>query len=1697
MNETLTLTKIHNSINRADRDVVQWKYVPGQSLAEIHATMPTGVTFAVSLNGIVVPEERLIEVFPCAGDCILFVPIIGGADGKQIGRIIGMIVVVAVAMYLTGPLGAGFMQGALGASATGSAFASGLIAGGLMVAGGLLVNAVLPPPKPSTPALGNNFNNSNAYSWSPQSLQQQGVPVPRWYGTNKLYGNIIGGYIESDGDKQYINALIDLGIGPFSKIAHADMMVNDQPVANFSMVETPVRYGWLNQDAIPNFKTTIVEHALSQKVTVVNSPYTYTPAGTAFDGLEVEVTFPQGLYKINQQTGAFESQSVDLKVEITNGTDSHILTSESNNVTYQDIKRWSLGKWIDIQSFATNPNVIVGKAWVETTAGDTDYSYYYDGGGIGDAAGYIPYHIEGDVDATTGLTWHYFGNKDSVTYSPESVPWSSGQTLYSTVVSSSQKVVRRIWRVFGLAHGTWNVKVTRITADNSLSTISNDLYLSAVREMVMTPFQYSRHALVGIRSLATDTLSGSLRFSVIADCLVVRIWNGSAWVINFSNNPAWVLFDVLTQPVYSGSGTEADPYVVIRYDGINPSRLDVVKFKEWADYCDELVPSGVGVETEKRITFNGGFDAETNLWDAAMTVCQIGGAILVWNGVKLTLAIDKPSDPVQLFSVGNTGVDSFTETFVSMEDRAAEIEVDFTNSANDYKRDKVTITNANIKTISSKVGLQMVGVTKVSEAWRIAKKRLLYNELITRNVSWKADIDAIACTVGDVVLLQSDVPQWGLGGRIVSATTTSVVLDQIVTIAAATSYSILIRLGSDTIVERTISNAPGTTNTLTVTSAFETVPSPYDVYTFGISNQESKPFRISSIQKSGDLEATISAVEYNVNIYNDEGDPVIPVPNYSQLKTWPTFSGLVLTEGVEKLAGGGVSNVVNVDYDNISDASTWPKVELLVSEAGAAFVSKGVFIINELAYFTVSQGLSYRVVVRAINSIGEFQPVSSGISGVITTTGQDTVPSDIASFTATFVGNLFKLVWTPNTEYDLDYYEIRSGSSWGTGVTLQAEWSGNSYEYRPTASGAVAFWIKAFDTSGNESATAATASATAPTADVPTAIVPISQLLEIDLDITFDMSRQDTQYVEIHAASTNDRNSASWIGTAKEKRWKHRDLNNATIRYYWVRIVNVFGETGAWYPSGINAGVQGSTMSNPTAMLQLLNADVTSDSANAYLAGETSLINILDTRNMLFELGVVGPGIAATYTEAIAQASSEMNKNKTLLTTLNGMVSGLLAPAAYDAGTAYVVGNLVTGSDTLIYQCILASTGDSPPNATYWQSISDFATLISDIQTNLDAATATWTSTASTLTADIAALAGSPSGRVTIAETNITQNSTDITLQGTSITGPLAFVAGAVVESGVQIESVTDVLPLEIEVSKTRINMDTANSAITLQAGRISGAEGRLSSAEIAIDGANAAINLRATSADLSGQVDILSDLIGLKLNATGTVGPGIAISWTDGSHTRSNITLLTDTLAIAKPDGTGSKNVFSVGTVGGVSSVGINGNLIVDETITATTIGANQIITDSANIADAVITSAHIQDLTVDSLQIANNAVTVAIDATLSDFTNTSVLQQWYTVSLVVDSNTVNKPHYFSFYAQCDTSQAFITIYFRNNTNTANDKAILVPMITSYGNFNALIATGGYTPTTEGTHNIIIFGSPLSTAHFTNGNFFIQVAKK
>lgn len=786
---SLRIVKIKNPFDRSTREINDYPY-NGQALQRlVDVFLPSDIEFAVSINGEIIKRENWPQTKAKAGDYIVFVPVVsgGGGDDKSMFTTILMIAVVIAAPMVVGWLG--FTTGTL-------AFA--LATAAVVVAGGMLVNTLMPRPQlrlsEAMFGVSEISQISQVYGWNPQTTQKQGLVVPKFYGKNKIYGNIIAVHTEvgEGDDTQLLKMLVALGQGPVKSIS--DKRLNDQPVANYPDVTTEQRLGLIDQTVISFFTETKPEYRPTIKINN-GSPRTYETPDDDFDDLEVDLYFPRGIFFANN-AGGLDSHSVGVKVE----------------VSIHEADDW-------------------------TTIGE-----------------------ETVTENTTGRLWKSYKASDSM-----------------AIVNGNK----------------YDIRVTKTTADKTSTRYGDNLYLCGVREVINDNFNYPSTALIGISALATDQLSGSIRFSCLMEGAIVQTYDGESWTLEYSDNPAWVLYDILTQPVISGDGG-GTAYAVERYNGIQPSRIDAAKFYELAQFCDADTncPDGKG-GTEKRMTFNGGVDIGTTLWEAALKICEVARCVLIWNGTALTLAIDKAADPVQMFSVGNVEEDSFRETFLPEKDRASEIEVRYRDADHDYKLTPFTIFNTAIPNAANKVTLELFGLTKQSQAWRAGMYRLAQNQLLKRILDFNVDIDAIACTVGDVINIQHDVPNWGMigsgseaynaGGRIVSTdlegANHKVTID--CNLAAALdpgkTYEIMVRLSDDTIETKTITGIVEIV--VTISGTFTGTPAKDDVWAIGEQNLVTKPYRILNLERAGDQRCKITAIEYDAAVYaNDAATPILPAP---------------------------------------------------------------------------------------------------------------------------------------------------------------------------------------------------------------------------------------------------------------------------------------------------------------------------------------------------------------------------------------------------------------------------------------------------------------------------------------------------------------------------------------------------------------------------------------------------------------------------------------------------------------------------------------------------------------------------------------------------------------------------------------------------------------------------------------------------
>ena len=877
------------------------------------------------------------------------------------------------------------------------------------------------PKKPLTPK---EQQTARTASWSPITVMESGLIIPLVYGTVKFNGNVMSGSINGaaggeDPNAQTLAALISVGKGPIDSFV--GVTLNGVQLA----YEIGTQFG------TPDLAHYDCRYGWNSQPPASNygDVYTHVPAGAPVSDYPVSSDSPVVI-------------TIDM-----NGYEDLWLYLKFPNGLYNQPEHSS-----DLAYEVCQMRVEMRKQ------GHSTWTIIYENDLFaGNKRGIFRTYIR----VTNGQYGNYFNPLDNAIY---------------------------------------EVKITKKTVDKtsgdekpegSTLTAENTLVIEHVVAGVRDDFTYPGMAYVELSAVSTAVLNGSCNVELIVKGRKVRVYTTpSTYTLVWSDNPAWVCLDVLTQPVWSNSyswgGTSWVPadWNLAREDGIPVSQIDIQSFIDWAAHCNETVAHPAYDPTDvKRCTFNGVFDTRGSLWDAAQSIAENARAWLVPpSGItKYKVILDKATSVSQLFNTGNIKTGSLTQTYTSMVDRATEIQAEFLNKDNNWESETLHVIYPGA-TVFKEDSIDLFGVTVPSQAWRRASLFLYYNALTPLEIEFETGQDAINCEVGDVIGVQHELPQWGYGGRIVSATAGAVVLDRPVAIVTSTNYKLLVRDSSDTLTEYPIlfASNPATGATYTLNGSFSPVPAQYDPFAFGLDQLTYKPFRVIGKENLSIHDFKLSCQEYNASVYNiDAGTPPIPTPNYSSLTSVPSVTLDKLDEILIKKQDGSIIDCIDV-YFTRPNNSLYAKADIYYrskatvgSSYGDAWAYAGVTLDEKFRIENVLVNRYYQVAVVTNNTAGQKATVASSPMAEVYTLGKADPPSNVTNFQANQNMNTLTFSWNHIEDADLWGYEIRQGAIYASSTLVIDLQSASRYDWPIPLNGTYRFWLAAIDTSGNKSTTPA------------------------------------------------------------------------------------------------------------------------------------------------------------------------------------------------------------------------------------------------------------------------------------------------------------------------------------------------------------------------------------------------------------------------------------------------------------------------------------------------------------------------------------------------------------------------------------------------------------------------------------------------
>lgn len=491
---------------------------------------------------------------------------------------------------------------------------------------------------------------------------------------------------------------------------------------------------------------------------------------------------------------------------------------------------------------------------------------------------------------------------------------------------AGRRYALRFWRKkSGLAPGSYEIRIRFRETPNSSDRYVNEAQLEYVQAGVSDDFTYPGTALLAIEAISSDMLKGGIpEVTCEVTRSTVAVHSGSGWVEKLATNPAWVSYDIHVNNVYGG--------------GVPYTRMIYADFLAWANWCDA-----------NSFECNMYFDTFMSLPKALEHIGVTGRGLAVQRGSDFSCIVDKSDTPVQLFGIGNIIEGSFTQTFIEKETRANVIEITYYDEDQDYEKQILELRSDELDTdttiIIKRQKVTLYACTNKDLVVRHAKFMLNCNEYITRSIIFDVGVDALSSVPGDVINVSHDIPQWGYSGRVISATSNTIVLDREVTLSPGNSYHVLVRHSDDDSLEEVAIVGVGaetTTDTLTLITGWLQIPVAEDVYAFGRVDVLVKQFRIFSISRSQEMHRRIEALEYRSEIYDDTAI----IPDYPPASDLPYVSDL----HAEELWYLSQYTYISLTWHGFGSHSVFKK-----SEYDTAFVYLGDS--NGINSFDVIEGL--------------------------------------------------------------------------------------------------------------------------------------------------------------------------------------------------------------------------------------------------------------------------------------------------------------------------------------------------------------------------------------------------------------------------------------------------------------------------------------------------------------------------------------------------------------------------------------------------------------------------------------------------------------------------------------------------------------------------------------------------------------------
>ena len=471
-----------------------------------------------------------------------------------------------------------------------------------------------------------------------------------------------------------------------------------------------------------------------------------------------------------------------------------------------------------------------------------------------------------------------------------------------------------------------DIRVTRITPDSTSSKLENKFLWSNYTELIYEKLRYPNSAYVALRIDAEQFSSIPSRSYKIRGIKVAipsnatvdinngrliysGVWNGTFGPAQWCSDPAWILWDLIVSTRY-GLG-----------DHIQANTLDKWAFYRASQYCSEMVPTGLNSPaSEPRFSCNVNIQTAEEAYKLINDLCSVFRAMPFWGIGSITVAQDRPSDPMALFTLANVSEAGFTYEGSSIKTRATVAIVGWLNlDLRDIDREIVEDAEGISKYGVITKEVSAFACTSRAQAHRIGEWLLYTERYETEVVSFATGLESgVVLRPGSIIEIADPVKSGQRrAGRISSATTTAITVDNIGDVVSGQLSVVL----PDGIVEnRNISSVSG--NVVTVASAFSAAPQAGSVWLCDGDAVAPTQWRVLGVQEQDGISFAVSAVAHNSSKYAYiERGAALESRTISVLNVPPDAPTNLTSEELQYVLNGRVATKLSLTWKPVRDAS--------------------------------------------------------------------------------------------------------------------------------------------------------------------------------------------------------------------------------------------------------------------------------------------------------------------------------------------------------------------------------------------------------------------------------------------------------------------------------------------------------------------------------------------------------------------------------------------------------------------------------------------------------------------------------------------------------------------------------------------------------------------------------------------------------